>query len=52
MHCRLCDKKINHNNTFNTVVGKEPVQVCYACYLKIKRHNDILREQKRHAKRD
>ena len=42
--CALCGKKLSHNNAFYTDMGEEEITVCFGCYLKIKKQNNILKE--------
>ena len=44
IRCALCGKKLSHNNAFYTDMGEEEITVCFGCYLKIKKQNNILKE--------
>ena len=43
IRCALCGKKLSHNNAFYTEMAEE-FTVCFGCYLKIKKQNNILKE--------
>lgn len=42
--CALCGKKLSRNNAFYTELGEEELTACFGCYLKIKKQNNILKE--------
>ena len=46
MKCELCGKRINEYGRYSAVIGKEEVNLCCWCYKKIKKSNEILKEQK------
>ena len=44
IRCALCGKKLSRNNAFYIEMAKEELTVCFGCYLKIKKQNNILKE--------
>lgn len=45
MKCKLCGKRINEYGKYNAVIAGKEHYLCVWCYKKIKKGNEVLREE-------